>query len=97
MHFVLEFHLTLSTPSQEGSCSISQWGNNAKGTTMPGQGPQDFIFQHPLKPEGGPEGDIPIMSFLSVNCICPKYQKTDVKISITLGTLAAGVQFPASS
>ena len=53
---------------------------------MPGQGPQDFIFQHPLKPEGGPEGDIPIMSFLSVNCICPKYPKTDVKISITLGT-----------
>ena len=45
---------------------------------MPGQGPQDFIFQHPLKPEGGPEGDIPIMSFLSVNCICPKYPKTDL-------------------
>ena len=25
---------------------------------MPGPGPQDFIFQHPIKPEGGPEGDI---------------------------------------
>ena len=33
-------------------------GNNAKGTTMQGPGPQDFIFQHPLKPEGGPEGFI---------------------------------------
>ena len=32
--------------------------NNAKGTIMPGPGPKDFIFQPPLKPEGGPEGDI---------------------------------------
>ena len=58
MHFVLEFYLTLSTPSQEGSGSISKWGNNAKGTTMPGPGLQDFIFQHPPTPEGGPEGNI---------------------------------------
>ena len=39
--FPNSFHLTLSTPSQEGSGSITQ----------------DIIFQHPLKPEGGPEGD----------------------------------------
>ena len=55
--FPNSFRLTLSTPSQEGYGSISQWRNNAKGTTMPGTGPLDFIFQRPLKPEGGPEGD----------------------------------------
>ena len=54
--FPNSFHLTLSTPSQEGSGSISKWGNNAKGATMPGL--QDFIFQHPPTPEGGPEGNI---------------------------------------
>ena len=37
----ISLDLTLSTPSQEGSGSITQ----------------DIIFQHPLKPEGGPEGD----------------------------------------
>ena len=41
---------------------------------MPGPGPQDFIFQHPPKPEGDPEGDI------------KKYQKIHVKISTTMGT-----------
>ena len=35
-HFPNSFHLTLSTPSQEDFGSISQWGNNAKGTTMLG-------------------------------------------------------------
>ena len=83
--------------SELGGLLFNKSVNKAKGTIMPGPGPKDFIFQPPLKPEGGPEGDIPKMSFPSVNCICPKYPKTDVKISITLGTLAAGVQFPASS
>ena len=84
--------------SKSGGLWFNKSVNNAKGTIMPGPGPEDFIFQHPLKPEGGPEGDkkIPIMSFLSVNYL-PKYPKIDVKISITLGTLAAGLQFPAPS
>ena len=39
--FPNRFHLTLQLQGQEGSGSITQ----------------DIIFQHPLKPEGGPEGD----------------------------------------
>ena len=39
--FSKQFHLTLQLQGQEGSGSITQ----------------DIIFQHPLKPEGGPEGD----------------------------------------
>ena len=44
--------------SKSGGLWFNKSVNNAKGTIMPGPGPKDFIFQHPLKPEGGPEGDI---------------------------------------
>ena len=66
---------------------------------MQGPGPQDFIFQHPLKPEGGREGDIkkiPIMYFLSA-IVLAKVPQIHVKISTTVDTLASGLHFPAPS
>ena len=81
--FPNSFHLTLSTPSQEGSGSISKWGNNAKGTKMPGPGLQDFIFQHPLTPEFGLDGDIknPNIVFSKCYCVCQSTQKFMLKSS----------------
>ena len=37
--------------SKSGGLWFNKSVNNAKGTIMPGPGPEDFIFQHPLKPE----------------------------------------------
>ena len=55
--FAKQFSLD-SFNSKSGGLWFNKSVNNAKGTIMPGPGPKDFIFQHPLKPEGGPEGDI---------------------------------------
>ena len=47
---------------------------------MPGPGLQDFIFQHPLTPEFGLDGDIKKSQYCLVLLCLPKYPKIHVKI-----------------